>query len=843
VLQDLPEHVNLGIAGFSRLQILGVNAKLIQREKWKFRLIPARVRLISNDMRDVSPYFIQRDASPMSSGELADKRRVPGLSGVWPSNWWRIFRQRWRLIAVTTVGALIICSLYLILAASVYTASSTILIDPVIGASKGMQGGSPGPAGYFWLQALQRDDALQTQCNILRSQSLAARVIQDLRLTNSDLLVASTLNRAAAMLSRAAGSIMSAFHSRRPSAAHSEIDERVSATGSNAGKISNFDPALVMAYLDRLNVRRNNGTNLITVSFSTPDPVLSARIVNEHVNAFISLEIDLHDEANRNAERYIARKVVALKDSLDKSEAVLDQFRRQHGAAIESPGQQVIQRIRILNDELAQEGTAIMALRAAHELIVAGDYELLPQVLSNPLVRSLKQKTAQLATQYTSMSNRFNPGYRPLDDLGARLDESRGRLKKEVARITGGIEAQYQAALAAENKLQGEIEAIATQAQSENYASPQDANLSREVANCRRLYNNALQRMNDLRMMSDVSDSAIAVVDNARPPQRMTSPSISQSVRLALVLGLIAGFGTTLILESLDDAFRSPAEVQHFLRLPTLGVVPDFRKLKDNRHAKRNHVARSIHFPVLSPSVGSSPDAELLVVKLAVVTEAYRAMRTALLYSRAGKPPKTIGITSSIPSEGKTLSTINLSVCFAELGRRILLIDADLRRPRCHQMLGLENTSGLSEILVGRLDPQQAIRRTTISGVYLISAGSPAPNPTELLDSSLLRDLLASFREQFDHILIDTPPIIPVSDGVIIATMVDGVMMITATNTPRRAIGEAYSRLQYVGAKVLGVVLNKMDISGPDYRYHNGYSYRYSSARSQAANYRDSSLS
>jgi polysaccharide biosynthesis transport protein len=779
-----------------------------------------------------SPYFIQRDTSPASSVDRTAIRPASTVGRVRLSNRCRIFRQHWQLITATTIGALILCGLYLVVVAPVYTASSTILIEPLVEASNGIQGGASRLTGQLWPQGRECSDALKTQCNILQSQSLAARVIQDLKLADRDLFIPRGPNRATAALSRAFSSIVTLFNSRRVSRDHPEIENGADASGSEVGGIGVVDPTLISAYLQRLNIRANDGSNLITVSFSAPDPVLSARIVNAHVSAFVAQEVDLRDQANRNAQKYIAQRVAELKNSLDKSEALLDQYRREHGTAPlspQDPGQQQIQLIKNFNSELAQAVTARMMLQAAHQLIVAKDYESLPQVSANSLVQNLKQETAQLATQYASMGNRFNPGYHPLDDLKARLVESQDRLDKEVGRIARGIEAQYQAALAGENKLQGEIEAIKTEAKSLNDASLEDAKLSREVSNSRHLYNSALQRMNELGMMSSVYDSAIAVVDSARPPQSMSSPRKSESVLLALTLGLVTGLGTALILESLDDGLKSRAEVEGLLDLPILGVVPDFRKLDDNGYTRRKYVSQWMPIPVLGRAIGSTVGAKLLVSKSeSIWAEAYRAMRTALLYSRAGSPPKTIGITSSIQGEGKTVSTINLSVCFAQLGSRILLIDADLRRPRCHRILGLENANGLSEVLVGQLDPQKAIRPTAVPGVSLISAGSPAPNPTELLDSSLLRDLLAIFSERFDHVFIDTPPIIPVSDAVIIATMVDGILMIAATDTPRQVVSEACSRLQYVGAKVLGMVLNKMDITSPDYRYHNGYSCRYS---------------
>jgi capsular exopolysaccharide synthesis family protein len=352
------------------------------------------------------------------------------------------------------------------------------------------------------------------------------------------------------------------------------------------------------------------------------------------------------------------------------------------------------------------------------------------------------------------------------------------------------------------------------------------------VVNKRHLYDGAVQRMNYLGILTGTSDSAVAVVDRARPPQITSSPRVKESLIIALALGLAGDIGIALLLESFDDGIKSPADAQRLLDLPILGTIPDFGKLGYNGSIGLERPSR--HKPIAIPWLGASDNdvgggRELIVSQAAsAAAEAYRAVRTALVFSKAGSPPKTLAVTSAVLGEGKTVTTLNISVCFAQLGGRTLLIDADLRRPRCHHVLGLENRNGLSDVLAGRLDPKDAIRPTAVPRLSLIPSGSHVPNPTELVSSSFMRDLVAILSEQFDHVLIDSPPIMPVSDTVTMARMVDGILLIVGTDTPRQVVTEACSRLDFVGAKVLGVVLNKVNVSSPDYRYYNGYTYRYS---------------
>jgi capsular exopolysaccharide synthesis family protein len=295
---------------------------------------------------------------------------------------------------------------------------------------------------------------------------------------------------------------------------------------------------------------------------------------------------------------------------------------------------------------------------------------------------------------------------------------------------------------------------------------------------------------------------------------------------LGLGLGMLGGMGLALVLESSDEGIKSAGEAERLLHLPTLGSVPDVFKITHNRRRRVGYVSRQ----ALTSKVNHSSDGAALnelvsSQSMSPASEAYRAVRTALMCSLAGDLPKTLEITSSLAGEGKTLTTLNTSVCFAQLGGRTLLIDADLRRPRCHKLLGVENSIGLSDVLVEQVESRKAIRPTAIPGLFLLSSGSPATNPTELLGSRDMRRLMAELVIQFDYILIDAPPVLPVSDAVALSTITDGVLVIVAADTPKAAVREACGRLRYVGANILGLVLNKVDVFSPDYRYYNGYSY------------------
>ncbi len=762
-------------------------------------------------MQELSPYLSHRE-NPGVAPFSPDGRWSLGAEEIDFRNYWRVLRKHLRLIAAATLAALMLCGAYLAVTPPIYTATSTILFQPM------------APAVYDLRENLRElleqmpgesdeHDYYKTQYEILRSQSLALAVIRDLHLQRNE------------------------FFGRSPTAGLSDWlagwwGQPAQSEGAQTQAAGDSGAQLIGPYLAGLAIKPRPGTTLATISFSSPDPELSARIVNAHIRAYVRQGVELRNQANKSAGQYMEQKLAELKERVEKSEAALNQYRRERGIpsfSVSETGGTLMQRLTELNTDLTKAATARITLETQHQLIAKGEYESLPAVSGNPVVQNLKEETAQLAAQYASMSNRFNPGYHRLDDLRAKLDQSQRRIEEESRQVAKGIDAQYRAAFAAEAKLRSEIESVKAQASTLNDASLQDAILKREVDTNSQLYKNVLQRMNELGMSTDVPASAVTIVDRAKPPGAPSSPKVRLSLLLSLFLGLFAGVGLAFALERFDNRLKSTAEVRRFLHVPTLGVVPDFATVGQTGYARRSYVSRRATVPEIEAGTDGGAGREVVVTRrTSVAGEAYRAVRTALLFSRAGNPPKVILVTSSVLGEGKTVTALNLATSFAQLRGRSLLIDADLRRPRCHRALRVENEVGLADVLVGRVALQDAIRPTDIPELFVLTAGASAPSPLELLGSDQMRELLATVSEQFDFVLVDSPPVIPVSDAVTLSTMVDGVVLVVDTHTPKQAARETRDRFEYVGAKVIGAVLNKLDVTSPDYNYYHGYSYRYS---------------
>ncbi|MBI4639264.1 MAG: polysaccharide biosynthesis tyrosine autokinase, partial [Candidatus Tectomicrobia bacterium] len=411
----------------------------------------------------------------------------------------------------------------------------------------------------------------------------------------------------------------------------------------------------------------------------------------------------------------------------------------------------------------------------------------------------------------------FKPGYPRLDQLKAQVEETRRRLQRETQKVVGGIESAYRASETKEKGLRAKMEKQKAMALSLKDASVEYAILAREVDTNRQLYDSVLQRMKEMGVAAELRASNVSVIDKAEPPPWPSKPQKALSLLLSLLLGLTGGVGLAFFFEYLDNTLKTPEEVERYLRLPNLGVVPDFLSLDQRSYAPKLSYTQ---FQLPNPP-SSKEEIILYHHPFSLVTESYRTLRTAILLSRAGEPPKTLLFTSGTRGEGKTVTVVNTAIVFAQMGARVLVVDADLRRPGCHKILGMENGLGLTELLTGQREPEEVIQPTAAPHLYFLSSGSIPPNPAELLGSKKMRETLAFLQERYDYILIDSSPVMPVSDAVLLSTMVDGVVLVAnSQETPKHVVREACSRLSYARAKILGVVLNHVDMKNGDYVYY-----------------------
>src|SRR5580704_10367188 len=336
--------------------------------------------------------------------------------------------------------------------------------------------------------------------------------------------------------------------------------------------------------------------------------------------------------------------------------------------------------------------------------------------------------------------------------------------------------------------------------------------LKRDLETNRTLYEGLLEKLKEAGVTAGLRSTNIRPVDEARVPTAPAEPNVPRNLTFALALGLTTGIGLACLLEGVDNTVRTPEQAQVISALPSLGMIPLGSRIGTDSSTKRSLL------------VASSREVVELVTQWrpqSQMAEAYRALRTSLLLTSLGAPPKVILVTSALPQEGKTTTSINTAIVLAQKGTRVLLIDADLRRPTIHKTLGMGPKTGLSNVLTGNATLQQTMVRSTIlPSLWVLPAGTPPPNPAELLASTNMRDVLAKLREQYDHIVVDTPPTLSVTDAV--------VLVIRCGQTTKQALRRARDILAQVNARVSGVLLNAVDLASPDYYYYYEYQGKYS---------------
>ncbi len=725
--------------------------------------------------------------------------------------YWGVIRRHLGIVVGVTAAAIVIALARLLTAPALYEAETTVLIEP------NADSGTDTLENLVEIEAAaaNADQYYKTQCAILESRDLAADVVSELNLDHNPLFMGQS----------ASGGGLTGWLPwvRAVSPApyrHLELPPETAETPPLAAA----SPAAVHAYLAMLKVSPVPETNLVKIGFTTTNPTLSAELANAHVAAYERRQDQMRGLESEQAQRFMRVKLAEIRDQLEKSEAALNDYRRAKGIipgliSLDGKDAVVLDRLADLSKDLTQAQVARIALESQVQLIDRHQYASLPEINANPTIGDLQKQLNDLYSQAAALSSEFRPDYPPLAKLDAQIGEVEARLKLATDNVVNGIRAQYQEAVAKENELQQEMARQRAETLNLNDAAAQYAILQREVDTNRELYDAVLTRMKNAAVTSGAARTSVTVINSAEAPGAPVSPRKLRDLALALMVGLAGGIAAAFALESLDRTLRNPEEAENYLRLPNLGLVPDFAVAGAQLPG---YGARSRALPRRADALTELVSAHGSYSPLG---EAYRNLRTALLLSRAGGPPQTILITSATSREGKTVTSVNIAVMMAKLGPTIL-IDADLRRARCHQVLGLGNQAGLTEVLTGAREFATVICATAIRQLDFLGSGSPPPNPTELVGSSKMAEMLVELAERYRYIIIDSSPVLPVSDALLLARLVDGVVVVAnGCATPRQQVRAACQRVQYARGKILGVVLNRIHPRSVHYKdyYHDAY--------------------
>ena len=608
--------------------------------------------------------------------------------------------------------------------------------------------------------------------------------------------------------------------SARPEFSSSTGPSEAIASGSLANQKR---PPELAQFLGSLSVKRVPNSRLMDVSFESTDPQLAARIVNAHINSYIEQNFRSKYEATSQASTWLTSQLDDLRVKVQKSEDALITYERQNQIWTLDDKQNITtQRLSDVNKQLTDAQSERMRKESLYQFAKSGNLDAVPQVQSNTTLTELLRKHEDLTSQYNDALSQYGPNFPKVVRLQAQLKELDAYIDKDKQKIVDILESDFREARERETMLTGLLDQQKVAANQMAEKLVEYNILKREAEALKTLYDGLMTKLKETAISASLRSSNIRVVDPAMIPSTPARPAKTRNVALAFLVGLVGGIGLALMREYLDNTVKTPDDVETLSRLPSLAVVPQFAG--SNGNGRRHGLLQGF-----SSNNGLDKRIELVAQHLpkSQMSEAFRALRTSILLSQADHPPQVILVTSALPREGKTTAAANLAVTLAQLGDKTVLVDADLRKPGVGRLLNLTGGkyAGLSSYLAGvsSLD-LVSIPHPAIPNLVAIPTGPLPPNPADLLSSHKLVEAIAELRTKFKFIVIDSPPIMAATDAVILSVQADGVLLVVRSGeTPKEAFTRTRDLLNSVKCRILGVVLNAVDASAPDYYY----SYRY----------------
>jgi capsular exopolysaccharide synthesis family protein len=578
-------------------------------------------------------------------------------------------------------------------------------------------------------------------------------------------------------------------------------------------------------------------TRLIDIKFTHTVPDVTSKVVNAIAETYVFSNLEKRTEANSTTGDFLQKRIAELQQQIRSAEERLVNYAKNNQIiSLDANQNTVVERLAGLNQQLLEaendRKTAEAAYNAAKvpnaaDALVDSESKQAGEIESKLV--DLRQKRAQLLVDATEEAPEVKELDQQIDELERQLKESRAR--KSNTLLTN-LHTRYQQTLEREQSLRKAFEQQRAQTLSQNEAAINYKIIQQEIETNKSLLKGLLQGAKENDVVMAGKPNNISIVDYALTPDSPVGPNRARTIILAFFLSIGLGLGLALFLEYLDDTVHSTQEVERLLHLPALAVIPSVGAAA-RRRVLPGTTARTRALQKHTNGNGNG-NAELLmnVDGRSPLAEAYRHLRTSVLLSTAGRAPKSLLVTSSLPGEGKTTTAVNTAISLAQTGASVVIIDADMRRPRLQSIFGMHGQQGLSSILssdVSEAGMLAMVGNDETSGLNVLTSGPIPPNPAELLGSDQMRRLLAALQASYTHVVIDSPPVSSFTDGVLISTMVDGVLLVVhGGRSSRHIVRRSKQLLNDVGAKIFGVVLNNVNLQSHDYYYYqNYYSQKY----------------
>jgi capsular exopolysaccharide synthesis family protein len=765
-------------------------------------------------------------------------------------DYWRAIRKRLWLVIGIAVLMTTLAAIYMARKPNIYRASAVVQVDleqnnPDLITSERQRPISNGDPAYF-----------NTQLQLLTSESLLRRTIKDHNLDADKNFQQALTNANSSTFRSILRSIGLASEGRTDKPAPDPDAEQGLATAEEIAEAVRLNPyvEIIKRSLD-IEPRRESratvkDTRLIDISFDSTSPELAASVVNSLAESFTTVNQEKRSGTSRKTNDFLQERIASLQSEIKSDEEKLAQLNQSAGI-IKTEGDQtiVIERLSGLNRQLLEaenerknaEANYMTVSNSPDKVKALAEAEATRFTTEQQnSIRALQADTTKrisdLRNQRIEKEQLYEEGAPELKQIDAQIknyqdsiDSAIAKFQKQLDTFQGrssvivleNLRTKYLQAKDKEDKIRTDFNKQYNEAQAQNQGAVNIKLLQQNIDTNKGFLDNLRKQVSGNDIAAQGSDNNISVIEVAIPPDTPVAPRRLMTVTAALLLSTLFGMGLALVLEYLDDTIRSTEDIEAFLQLPALAAIP-----RIDSQQKRKLL-------LVGASEGQDEDdfvsSELLIHAdpRSSLAEAYRHLRTSILLSTAGRAPKSLLITSSLPSEGKTTTATNTAISLAQTGAKVLIIDADMRRPRLHSVFNIENRDGLSTLLSSELSDDEIDRvivQDERSKLYMLTSGPVPPNPAELIGSEQMAALLKMLQQRFTHIVVDSPPIASFTDGVLIASMVDGVILVVNSGqSSRQVVRRTRQLLNEIGAKVFGVVLNKVNLSSDNSYYYQHY--------------------
>jgi len=712
-----------------------------------------------------------------------------------------MLKRRWTIMAIFALVVLS-AAVHTFTATPIYRATSRIVIEKE----------NPNLVSIQEVMAVDAtgSDYYQTQYKIIESRAVARGVINHMNLSDSEEFFPQPKDDVVSNIKRWVRDTLIYWQEW--------IQSLLKTQPGSADEAEDLfsDSILVSAFIDRISVEPIRNSRLVDISIEAKDKKLAAKMANELVRTYIDQNLETKLDAAKDAVKWLGDRIDEERKKVEAAEGALLRYKEKNQIITDfsSDAEKITaQKLAQLNTKVVEAESARVEAETRYQQAMALDnnpdmLDAIPEVLKNELVQEIKKMEVNLYNRMSEMSKKYGRMHPQMQAIESELTDLKKRKTLEMKRVINSLRNQFKLAVAKEESLKKALTRQKRETLNMNKKAVKFGVLKRQAESSRNMYELLIKRFKETSLTEEMKTGNIRIVDPAEVPLKAVKPKKKLNLLLALVVGLTLGVGLAFFLEYLDNTIKLPDEVRDYLKIPYLGPVPAIAKNKNKDGIPTDLV--TLHSPKSTAS------------------ESFRGVRTGILFSAADNAPQVILVSSAGPSEGKTLCAANLAVTMAQAGSRVVLIDCDMRRPRVHNVFDIGRDIGISNILVGSTEIEDAVVASGTPNLDVIPCGPIPPNPSEMIGSRRMVQLIENLRKDYNRIIIDSPPVTAVTDSVILAQAVDGVVLVVrAGDTPRQVVLNGVNQLRTVDSRILGAVLNGVNTGKDSYYYYQYYYYYY----------------